>query len=64
MSASILYIHGFNSAPASNKASQLITVMDSLGLADQLRVPALHHHPARRSPSWRRLSVTSEGHCW
>lgn len=45
MSASILYIHGFNSAPASNKASQLKTVMDSLGLADQLRVPALHHHP-------------------
>ena len=45
MSASILYIHGFNSAPASNKASQLIRVMDALGLADQLRVPALHHHP-------------------
>ena len=47
MSASILYIHGFNSAPASNKASQLIAVMDSLGLADQLRVPALHHHPRK-----------------
>ena len=45
MSASILYIHGFNSAPASNKASQLTTVMGTLGLSDQLRVPALHHHP-------------------
>ena len=45
MSASILYIHGFNSAPASTKASYLMGVMDSLGLADQLRVPALHHHP-------------------
>ena len=45
MSASILYIHGFNSAPASTKASLLMGVMDSLGLADQLRVPALHHHP-------------------
>ncbi|MBH3421457.1 MULTISPECIES: YqiA/YcfP family alpha/beta fold hydrolase [Pseudomonas] len=45
MSASILYIHGFNSAPASTKASQLMGVMDSLGLAGQLRVPALHHHP-------------------
>ena len=50
MSASILYIHGFNSAPASNKASQLIRVMDALGLADQLRVPALHHHPRQAIP--------------
>ena len=50
MSASILYIHGFNSAPASNKASQLIRVMDTLGLADQLRVPALHHHPRQAIP--------------
>ena len=45
MSGSILYIHGFNSAPASRKASQLIAVMDRLGLSDHLRVPALHHHP-------------------
>ena len=45
MSGSILYIHGFNSAPASQKASQLSSVMSTLGLSDQLRVPALHHHP-------------------
>ena len=45
MSGSILYIHGFNSAPASTKASQLRQVMEQLGLAGQLRVPALHHHP-------------------
>ncbi|MBC2654803.1 esterase [Pseudomonas sp. MSSRFD41] len=45
MSASILYIHGFNSAPASTKASQLRRVMEQIGLGDQLRVPALHHHP-------------------
>ena len=50
MSASILYIHGFNSAPASNKACQLIGVMDALGLAEQLRVPALHHHPRQAIP--------------
>lgn len=45
MSGSILYIHGFNSAPASKKACQLISVMNSLGLSEQLQVPALHHHP-------------------
>lgn len=45
MSGSILYIHGFNSAPASKKACQLISVMSSLGLSEQLQVPALHHHP-------------------
>ncbi|MGP8543931.1 YqiA/YcfP family alpha/beta fold hydrolase [Pseudomonas protegens] len=45
MSGSILYIHGFNSAPASTKASQLRQVMEQIGLAGQLQVPALHHHP-------------------
>ncbi len=45
MSGSILYIHGFNSSPLSQKASQLITLMERLGLDAQLRVPALHHHP-------------------
>ncbi|NER60220.1 esterase [Pseudomonas sp. MAFF212428] len=45
MSGSILYIHGFNSAPTSMKASQLIGVMQQLGLAESLRVPGLHNHP-------------------
>ncbi|WP_191489815.1 YqiA/YcfP family alpha/beta fold hydrolase [Pseudomonas sp. FEN] len=45
MSGSILYIHGFNSSPLSKKASQLILLMERLGLAARLRVPALHHHP-------------------
>ncbi|MDD0977370.1 YqiA/YcfP family alpha/beta fold hydrolase [Pseudomonas fontis] len=45
MAGSILYIHGFNSAPSSTKACQLVAVMQQLGLAEQLRVPALHHHP-------------------
>ncbi len=45
MSASILYIHGFNSSPLSRKARQLEMAMDPLGLAERLRIPALHHHP-------------------
>ncbi|MGY4525407.1 YqiA/YcfP family alpha/beta fold hydrolase [Pseudomonas sp. TE21394] len=45
MSGSILYIHGFNSSPLSTKARQLEAVMQQLGMAGQLRVPALHHHP-------------------
>lgn len=45
MSGSILYIHGLNSAPSSMKASQLQAVMAQIGLAGQLQVPALHHHP-------------------
>lgn len=42
---SILYIHGLNSAPTSTKASQLLRVAEHCGIARQLRVPALHHHP-------------------
>jgi len=45
VSGSILYLHGLNSAPASTKARQLTAAMGQLGLAGQLRVPALPHHP-------------------
>ena len=45
MSGAILYIHGFNSAPESKKATQLRSVMQQMGLDDRLQVPALHHHP-------------------
>lgn len=41
----LLYLHGLNSSPASRKARQLSAAMARLGLAGQLRVPALHHHP-------------------
>lgn len=43
---SILYIHGFNSSPQSLKARQLEAAMQRMGLAGQLRVPALDNHPA------------------
>jgi predicted esterase YcpF (UPF0227 family) len=45
MNPCILYIHGLNSSPASTKASQLLKVAEHCGIASQLRVPALHHHP-------------------
>ncbi|SDT88960.1 hypothetical protein SAMN05216296_0289 [Pseudomonas pohangensis] len=41
----ILYIHGLNSSPASTKARQLLGAMRRIGIAEQLYVPALHHHP-------------------
>ena len=41
----ILYIHGLNSSPASTKAQQLLGAMQRLEMADQLYLPALHHHP-------------------
>lgn len=45
MAASILYIHGLNSSPASQKARQLIAAAAQVDLHDRLQVPALHHHP-------------------
>lgn len=41
----LIYIHGFNSSPASHKARELVAACARQGLAGQLRVPALHHDP-------------------
>ncbi len=41
----ILYMHGLNSSPLSQKASQLTAALERIGMGVQLRVPALHHHP-------------------
>lgn len=43
----ILYIHGFNSSPASHKARILVARMEALGLGDRIRVPALADRPER-----------------
>lgn len=42
----IIYIHGFNSSPASTKARQLGERLQSLGLAAQYACPALSHRPS------------------
>ncbi|MFC6670105.1 YqiA/YcfP family alpha/beta fold hydrolase [Marinobacterium aestuariivivens] len=41
-----IYVHGFNSSPASVKARLLGDWLAGRGLADQYRVPALSHWPA------------------
>ena len=42
----VVYIHGFNSSPASLKAQQLRRAWLQLGLpAEHLQIPQLHHHP-------------------
>lgn len=47
-SPSVVYIHGFNSSPASLKAQQLRRAWLQLGLpVEQLQIPELHHHPER-----------------
>lgn len=41
----ILYIHGFNSSPASHKSRQLRERLQSLGRGGDFRCPALPHFP-------------------
>lgn len=41
-----IYVHGFNSSPASIKARILGEYLDRLGLASHYSVPALSHWPA------------------
>jgi predicted esterase YcpF (UPF0227 family) len=45
--STLIYIHGFNSSPASLKARELVAACARQGLAERLRVPALHHDPRR-----------------
>ena len=43
----LLYIHGFNSSPASFKANVLRERLTQLGRADEFLCPALPHRPAQ-----------------
>jgi uncharacterized protein len=43
----IVYLHGFNSSPASKKANQLLAWLAARGMADAFAAPHLHHRPAR-----------------
>lgn len=46
MTAVILYVHGFNSSPASFKARLIRERLEALGLAHRFRAPALTDRPA------------------
>ena len=43
----IVYIHGFNSSPASSKANLLKTRLEALGRDAEFSAPALPHSPKR-----------------
>jgi uncharacterized protein len=43
----LIYLHGFNSSPGSNKAQVLKRHMEGLGRGDQYCCPALPHLPRR-----------------
>lgn len=43
----LVYLHGFNSSPASRKAQRLAARMAEQGLAHRLWVPQLPHRPAK-----------------
>lgn len=47
MSSSLIYIHGFNSSPASHKASILRRVFEQAGAGDRLHIPALPPEPKK-----------------
>ena len=42
----IVYLHGFNSAPASHKAQTMQRFLAERGLGDRFECPALPHLPA------------------
>jgi predicted esterase YcpF (UPF0227 family) len=43
----VIYIHGFNSSPASSKAKLLKAKLDALGRGAEFAAPALPHGPAQ-----------------
>lgn len=57
--SALIYIHGFNSSPASSKARLLQDRLAALGRADEFIAPALPHSPAAAA---RLLADLARGH--
>jgi uncharacterized protein len=51
----LIYIHGFNSSPQSNKAILLKNFAESIDLGDHIIIPQLHHEPAKALSQLERL---------
>ena len=57
----IVYIHGFNSSPASSKANLLKTRLEALGRGTEYSAPALPHSPARAAALLDALVTRNRG---
>jgi len=53
----LIYVHGFNSSPASSKAQLLKARMEALGRGAEFAAPALPHSPAQAAALLDALAV-------
>jgi len=51
----LIYIHGFNSSPQSNKANLLKNFAESISFGDHLQIPQLPYEPAQAFAQLERL---------
>jgi predicted esterase YcpF (UPF0227 family) len=57
----LIYIHGFNSSPASSKAQLLKARLEALGRGEEFAAPALPHGPAQAATLLDALVVRHPG---
>lgn len=57
----LIYIHGFNSSPASSKAQLLKARLDALGRGAEFAAPALPHSPAEAAALLDGLAARNPG---
>lgn len=59
----LIYVHGFNSSPASAKAQLLKAKLEALGRGAEFAAPALPHRPAQAAALLDALAVRHPGAC-
>ncbi|MGH8701134.1 MAG: YqiA/YcfP family alpha/beta fold hydrolase [Burkholderiales bacterium] len=57
----LIYIHGFNSSPASAKAQLLMARLEALGRGAEFAAPALPHSPAQAAAMLDALAARHSG---